>query len=168
VSGLDELTRDEVMADWLAGLRSGEHKQTDRGVLTWAPAGAPEHCCLGVACHRLALRGALAAYTPDLDLDEPTSDLDFDVQYGEEGAEGALPLEVAQLLGITIDGGFNPALLSDSTRDEISDSAFDASVRITTLAGVNDTLCWPFERIADLIEEIEHAGAWTEEEGCAP
>jgi len=91
-----------------------------------------QFCCLGVLCEVLEI--------PKIQI------LNY-YEYGFDRSHNMLPVEVWKRLNISLSGRFNP-------------KAIDFEERVNTLWAVNDELRWDFNRIADLIEEIENADAW--------
>ena len=129
--------RQEII-DWVAALRSGEYEQT-KSVLH----DDVGYCCLGVFCETL---GTLKRYE------------DGDYIYGGDSIY-CLPECVRDKLNISVYGGYVHEKLSDVGKElncVLREGRELDSMDLTTL---NDNGV-AFDKIADLIEEIEKAGAW--------
>lgn len=123
----------EVRTRWLAALRSGRYQQA-RGKLTRLERDALSgevlvtHCCLGVLCAEAIAAG----------IDVTTYDRDGRREYGYEGNDNWLPLEVRRWADL--DTG-NPTVTFH--------------YMITPLADLNDDRRLTFAQLADLIEADE-------------
>lgn len=128
--------REEIKAEWVAALRSGEYKQ-GQGVLR---SRNDEFCCLGVLCD-LAVKDGLAV---DVRKDD-------ECWWYYDDQTGVLPFSVAEWAGLNDpDQDYeNPMVPAGEAGDLVG------------LAGLNDGHFhlegdrepWTFQQIADVIEE---------------
>lgn len=136
---------EDVKAEWLAALRSGEYKQTI-GALEYTEHNNDDedlvgYCCLGVLCDLAAKKGITGRKIHRVSVRSVT-DADYfeDVLYGSDQAgwiSQILPADVQIWADIT---GGNP------------DIALDDGFGTTSLAELND-MGKSFAEIADIIEE---------------
>lgn len=123
---------EEIKAEWVAALRSGEYKQGAGQLAYVSPNGNASYCCLGVLCDLLAQQGRISQRTRIHD--EGGGSVYFKSHGEEDEDTGVLPKGVAKLVGLGVD---NPAVLYGGT--------------LTDLASLNDGGA-SFKEIADLIE----------------
>jgi hypothetical protein len=114
---------------WVAALRSGKYEQTE-GILTQISAdGSVSHCCLGVACE-LAKNAGLSMVVYDNEDEWYTTKRSYD------GQLSVLPSTVKVWLGLNDESG----------------CADEPMQRYTSLAELNDSGCFSFGHIAEIIE----------------
>lgn len=132
------MTRNELRAEWIRRLRSGDYKQGvgalhRRFLALFREPAHDAFCCLGVACHMLKDKGLLVGGQHDGEHTE--------IHYGPQGnsTETYLPAAAVELLGmVSSDGG--------SREDEYGEAMGAA------LAELNDNGV-SFAVIADRLEE---------------
>jgi hypothetical protein len=121
----------EVKAQWLDALRSGEYQQGKFGLTRKCADGTVRHCCLGVLCD-LAVREGVAAAQLGLDgattYVNPNDVRDYD--------DVVLPACVTAWAGLNDDG-----------------EGCDPKVDDRNLSYWNDCLAADFNDIADMIQE---------------
>ena len=123
---------EEIKADWLTALRSGEYKQ-GKGFLKNSLGGIAQYCCLGVLCE-LAVKAGVVEKS-EVDEDEYV--------YTFDGQSSYLPPKVATWADIHYQG----KLYRESDTGSISDRRVSVD-----LAGLNDYKL-DFAGIADVIEK---------------
>jgi hypothetical protein len=137
------MTRTPTKQDWVAALRSGDHRQTTRSLRKDLPTG-PAYCCLGVACALFDPVWAVAPEPGDTTcrVYAPAVSPAAHVYYGS-----AVPIEVLQaLLGLA------------------ADEAFRIGNRLIIL---NDTYRLTFPEIADRVERMDFSSPETPAPGDA-
>lgn len=120
----------DIKAQWVADLRSGDYEQ-GRAYLHTQPEqdGLEKFCCLGVLCDQAVKAGVIQRqYHPDENF----------WTYGKDVESLVLPSEVMEWAGMT---DSNPELRFKKSSSDVN-----------SLADLNDTYNWTFEKIADLIE----------------
>jgi hypothetical protein len=122
----------EVKKRWVEALRSGEYEQGYGGLQV-----AGKYCCLGVLCDLAARDGVVEKATNYCN----ACQMDHE---SFASAEVYPPSQVREWAGLE---SANPVLPGRAV------SAFDTYVGSQSLATLNDSGKYPFERIADLIEE---------------
>lgn len=116
--------REEVKDRWVAALRSGQYRQAQGDL-----QDGQGFCCLGVLCQLAVDEGVISA--PELE-----SDI-----YRYDGEAAVLPRSVMSWSGVLTSSGELDGV--DLGEDEVVS---------TNLTSLNDSECWDFSRIADLIE----------------
>lgn len=133
-------TKEEQAANrarWVEALRSGEYKQVKGALRGVNRDGDPVgYCCLGVACELASKEGVVERR-------ENAYGSPGDLFYGDSEST-ALPHPVRRWLGIGIDGD-----LKEEVRYESAPGIEDHT---QTLIGLNDSVGYTFEQIADVIE----------------
>lgn len=120
---------EEIKAQWIAALRSGEYVQGQGTLHSVDEYGNSQFCCLGVLCD-LAVKAGLLVEKEKMDS-----------VFSYDGDRAILPPFVLHWSGLRNAHG----LLSMSSRDTYG---------YVSLAGMNDAGV-SFEEIADVIEEEE-------------
>ena len=124
--------REDVKAQWVAALRSGEFEQGRGSLHEQRVDGSSAFCCLGVLCELAVEAGVVErGEVPTF----PSSVIDYD------GDTGILPLKVMRWAGMPgSTGRFRYAVSSDGV------------VLSAALSEVNDVWGLDFEQIADVVE----------------
>ena len=155
---MTEFDRAEFVEQWCQALEADEFAQGEGYLKTSDPNVGDQYCCLGVACHMLTEANLL---------DEPVLLSTGATRYGTSippfGPNGRdysttmLPERAIQLLHIGDGGEFIADKLPEQVRASLPRDEDDDLC--TSLVTVNDAGV-TFSRIAQLIREIEKAGAW--------
>jgi len=122
----------EIKAQWLTALRSGDYEQGYGHLNVKSLGGVPHFCCLGVLCDLAVKAGVVESY------EEGAWTL-----YGESGEGGGLPPEVQKWAGLKVDGQLPVA--APAMTHEMGETS--------SLVYFNDAENYTFTQIADLIEE---------------
>lgn len=134
----------EIMQQWVKALRSGEYTQVDGRLRSLEPDATGQHsyCCLGVLCelHRREHNadGSDYHYKWDTDCNENGT---VTTAYADHCDN--LPLSVREWAGIT---AADPMIYCAIDDEETARSDHPIS-------SLNDEWGWPFESLADVIEE---------------
>jgi hypothetical protein len=147
------ITKDELITEWVAALRSGDYKQGS-GYLHRVDDDS--YCCLGVACEVLRKRGLLTAedrqsmeyvgHKLGVAEYQPVMTTHYKGDGDKETSNRLLPYSVVQLLGI-----INPINTGDITFGVVMDP--ENEMEQHEVSSLNDNFNFTFAQIADLIEE---------------
>lgn len=133
---------EEIKAQWVAALRSGEYKQAVGTLRDERRDGSVGFCCLGVLCD-------LAAKAGVVELETHISNVTGSLISSYDHATQCLPDVVSEWADIHSGGDFEDVI----TEDDPDDPAGERVLYADSLWQLNDHLRWSFEQIADLIEE---------------
>jgi hypothetical protein len=142
-----EFVREDIKAQWVAALRSGEFEQGKTALKT----NEGSYCCLGVLCE-LAVREGVAVAVPSIGeaavfYEHSTNYFGPGPDWDSDGMESGLLPEVVQKWAGLLDS--NPNVRHQLPQDD----QVPGLNEISCLADLNDNRDLSFEAIAAIIEE---------------
>jgi hypothetical protein len=142
-----EFVKEDIKAQWVAALRSGEFEQGKTALKT----NEGSYCCLGVLCE-LAVREGVAVAVPSIGKDNEFSAHSNNYfgpgpDWDSDGMESGLLPEVVQKWAGLLDS--NPNVRHQLPQDD----QVPGLNEISCLADLNDNRNLSFEQIAAIIEE---------------